>query len=154
MSYSLDSTIIWMSTCQQNICSNLESFIRKSDSEELTLSNDKPWAIAVPGSWVLMLTETFRLNPCSLYEPWREPPISWWGMSHAHAFYDQPLWSTVTAAKLRTNLTEVPVPEPLIFIHQCAPELHSSPSVLHSALRPHQSTPKKGSTLSSLLQRV
>lgn len=72
-------------------------------------------------------------------------------MSHAHAFYDQPLWSTVTAAKLRTNLTEVPVPEPLIFIHQCAPERHSSPSVLHSALRPHQSTPKKGSTPSSLL---
>lgn len=30
----------------------------------------------VPDSWVLILTETFRLHPCSLYDPWREPGAS------------------------------------------------------------------------------
>lgn len=149
MNYSLDGTIIWMSTYQQKICSDLESFIGKS---EPTLSNDKLWAIAVPGAWVLMLTEIFRLNLCSSYEPWREPPISWWGVTHAHALYDQPLWSRVTAAKLRTNLLKIPVPEPFLFIHSPGHPWASLFTICAALCsRPQQSTPKKGSTPSSLL---
>lgn len=46
-------------------------------------------------------------------------PVSWWGMTHAHTFHDQPSWNRTTAAKLRANLVMVPVPELFRFIHQC-----------------------------------
>lgn len=146
MRFSLDSTIIWISNLPAKKMHRFRRFywkirFRRTYSVKWqVVSNSGAWKFEF---WCLQRHLGYICAAFMIHEGSLGPPISWWGMSHAHALHDQPPWSRLAAAKLRTNLVVVPIPGPFIFIHQCAPV--ASLLIVCAALctGPQQSTPKK-----------
>lgn len=104
----------------------------------------KSWVIVVPDSWVLMLTETFKLHLCSLHDPWREPGASNQLVrdnSCSHSSWSAPL-EQINCSKTQNKPCRSPSPRAL---HIPSPMCPVASLIVGAALcaGPQYSTPKK-----------